>query len=185
MMTSSKAEDYRLRGNSLLLLDLKSQGSTTEDLLPPSWNLNQLENQSEDFIQRASNRIKKLKISFGEIGLGQYIKRWRNVRKAGLLSAELESLLPKLKSTEEEVRLWRDVLVELKSSTISQGHVLLVKVQNSIKKYEKRLDFYDELNNDCRQVNFDVSQTISELLHSVAFNSVCSLSLAAFIALLR
>ena len=178
-----KIEEYRQRVNSLLKsykdkhdpinnYDSSNISVTTPVTAqgPPNLDIESLSQESDQLIAKASLKIRKLKSNLGQIGPLKWLKLWRQKRKAELINTELESLIPKLKDAKEDATLWLNTLKEQRSSAYLNGHTLIEEMKNSINRYESLLDFYDELSNDCRQINFNVSQIVSELLISICFN---------------
>jgi hypothetical protein len=181
-MISSKIENYRRRANSILKAN-SVHISDGEEMVPaeaPAWDLESLENESDQLLSKAEIRLKKLKSTFSQMGLFRWIKRWRSIRKAEQISLELDNLYPKLKTTHEEVQLWLDVLKQEKSLTVIQGYKLVSEIQHSIQTYQSKLHHYEDLNNDCLQISFDISQFASELLDILAFDVVSSLIFKRF-----
>lgn len=179
MSNENKIESYRIMADSLILSS-KAKDSSTSDgssggsqipvVAMPTWDINVLENESEDLMARASVRLKKLKSSYGKNVIFRWIKNWRNLRKAVEITTELDQLVPKLKSTEEELNIWLDVLRSQKSTSLSQGMNLISELESSVIECERNMDLFDELHNDCLQVNFDVSNMSTYLFNALTFN---------------
>jgi len=179
MSNENKIESYRIMADSLILSTKSKDISTTtinnNEGSPgtphtPTWDINSLEHESEDLMARASVRLKKLKSSYGKNAIFRWIKNWRNLRKAVEITTELDQLVPKLKSTEEELNIWLEVLRSQKSSSLSQGMNLISELEKSVVDCERNMDLFDELHNDCLQVNFDVSNMSTYLFNALTFN---------------
>lgn len=177
LSNKDKIESYRIMADSLILSSkskdccTSSEGSSGNSVnQTPTWDIHLLEHESEDLMARASVRLKKLKSSYGKNVIFRWIKNWRNLRKAEQITTELDQLVPKLKSTEEELNLWLEVLRNQKSSSLSQGMKLITDLEQAVLECERNMDLFDELHNDCLQVNFDVSNMSTYLFNALTFN---------------
>ena len=188
--TEQKLEEYRQRVNSLLKsyketrlsssnINLESTPYSNSSPIPPTQlrlgppniDLVSLSQESDQLVSKATMKLRKLESSLGKLGPLKWLKQWRIKRKAEVISTDIDNFLPKLREAKENTNLWIDVLKEQKLIAFTTAQSLSEDIKNSISKYETLLDFYDELSNDCRQINFDVSQIVSELLISICFNS--------------
>ena len=154
---------YRLKAHSLLTSE-----ATSTALIEPTWDIITIEYESNILIKKGLIRLKKLQSTF-ELSLLHIIKKWRRIRKAERVSAELDSLINKLNSISNEMYTYLTILYDEKSIVLNLSHTTMIRIQNTIIKYESKLDFYDDLNNDCRQINFDIRHASNDLLSSFAF----------------
>lgn len=98
------------------------------------------------------------------------IVRWHRGKKVGKLRDHLESLFPKLKTTEDEVNHWLDTVCDQRESVWQNGQRMLSQIQMHINSYTKQLDFLEDSMNDIRQLDYDVLKEIEELRIAFAFN---------------
>lgn len=140
----------------------------------PDWNLGPLEQDTENLIQRASERLRKLTNIFSKVFIVRRIQTWKNIRKAELIHSEIESLLPRLSVKHQNIQKWLSSLKTCKINLIMQGLSLTRDLQNAVNSYQARLEYNDELSNDCLQNNFDISRITHDLLASLNFTVVCT-----------
>jgi len=105
--------------------------------------------------------------NFGFLSL---IKSWRRKKTDEKMQGLVDSLFPRLKSTEEELKAWLEAVVERKEIALQQSGVLLTQIQQTVDKYRRHIDFYDEVLNDCLQLGFDIKQEIQTLLAAAVFS---------------
>lgn len=169
-MSERKQEEYRLRAHSISS-NVADESICSVD--PPHWDIDGLEKESEEFLAKAKKRMRQIG-NTSQPGVVNWLKRWNSKRKIGKIQLKFQTLLPKLKSTQDDVVLWLQALEERKEAAVQQGQALRDHIQSLLEIYESRLDFFDELNNDCRQINFDVTRELIELKGVIAFNAVWS-----------
>lgn len=138
----------------------------------PDWNLPPLEQDTENLIKRASERLRKLTNIFSKVFIVRRIKTWKNMRKAELIHLEIEALLPILAVKHQSIQMWLSSLKTYKSNLIMHGLSLINDLQNAVYSYQARLDYNDELSNDCLQNNFDIGRITHDLLSSLNFTVV-------------
>ena len=151
-------------------------GSRSFDLTPsstlsPEWDLAKLAHDSESLATSAAKEIRKSD-PLKNGGLVAWIRKWSRKKQLVKVYAMFEALLPKLKTTEEEVMIWLTAVSEKKESTLLESSNMLKAMETSIHVYESYVDFYDELINDCLKISLDVSRELSDLRIAGAFNEV-------------
>lgn len=147
----------------------------------PDWDMIGLEFETERFLEKASKRIRILN-SHQNGGIGNWIQRWNTKRKVGKAQNMFEALLPRLKYTESDVRMWMQAISERLLLALQQGKNVRDQIEASIQVFESRLDFYDDLSNDCRQINFDISKQLDELRGVIAFYLVSLIKVLALMS---
>ena len=153
------------------MLSSSSSGNVPQAPLSPSWDLVKLAHDSENLALSAAKEIKKSDYNKNG-GLVAWIRKWSRKKQLSKVYAMFETLLPKLKTTEEEVLLWLTAVSEKKESTLLESSTMLSAMESSISVYESYVDFYDELINDCLKISLDVSRELSDLRIAGAFNEV-------------
>ena len=153
-----------------------SPGNRSVDSIPlptlsPIWDLAKLAHDSESLATSAAKEIRKSDPTKNG-GVVAWIRKWSRKKQIGKVYAMFEALLPKLKTTEEEVILWLTAVSEKKESTLLESSNMLKAMETSINVYESYIDFYDELINDCLKISLDVSRELSDLRIAGAFNEV-------------
>jgi hypothetical protein len=109
------------------------------------------------FNGRSENMIEKL------IG-------WARRKKTVKIQTMLNSLFPKLKHSEEEIKSWASSVREKKEAAAIFGNVLLFDLDHQISLFQSHMEFLDEVINDVRQLDYDVVREISELKVALHFN---------------
>lgn len=145
--------------------------STTQAPLSPIWDLTKLAHDSESLATSAAKEIKKSD-SLKNGGLVAWIRKWNRKKQVGKVYAMFETLLPKLKRTEEEVFLWLTAVSEKKDAILLESSNMLKDMESSIILYESYVDFYDEIINECLKISLNVSRELSDLRIAGAFNEV-------------
>ena len=135
-------------------------------------DINTLEDEGYELINKANDRLQKVKSTVGEVGVIRIFKTWKNLRKADVISTELDLFIPKIAEAEFEVKSWLAILSKKKLSFLLHGDVLTQKLTDFLQRYEKQLDDFDERSNDCRQINFDVGNLSAYLLSGLVFSTV-------------
>jgi hypothetical protein len=107
--SSKKLESYRKIVRTLSRNDcLDAAGPTADSSL--SWDLPKLEKESEQLATAAAKKLHKSGKGKTEKthskGFLSWISTWRRKREIVKVQTMFESLVPKLRTTEEEVRLW-------------------------------------------------------------------------------
>ena len=153
------------------LASLHSSNHVSSIPMSPNWDLVKLAHESESLAQCAAKEIKKSEFNKNG-GLIAWIRKWSRKKQIGKVIAMFDDLLPRLKTTEEEVFLWLTALAEKKESTLLESSNMLKDMEASIGIYESYVDFYDELINDCLKISLEVSRELSDLRIAGAFNEV-------------
>lgn len=134
-----------------------------------SIDISALEKDSEKLNRKAQKRLSK----GGAITFDTFLDKminWQRKRKLDKIRNLLDTLFPKLKHTEEEVRQWLDEVSGRKEVYASHGQTLLNELQGQITAHQSNLDFLDEAINDVKQIDYDIVREINELKTAYCFN---------------
>jgi hypothetical protein len=171
---SKRMSDFRIRAGCLSGKDSSGtasseNGSSVVSAEIPQWDFLSLEKQSGDLQAKAAKRIRKKEDV--DASMIPWLARWQHNRKLGKIQGLYDKLVPQLKDTEEDIRLWVTALAERKHEAFVGGEMLRDEMDCSIAKLEAEIDSLDDLSNDCRQINYDISREITELEVAMVFNS--------------
>eukprot|EP01039_Chlorochromonas_danica_P006931 gene6931-7668_t len=146
------------------LTDSRRSSDTSKSI-----DISNLEKDSEKLSRKAQKRLSKSNVINFDTFLDKMIN-WQRKRKLDKIRNLLETLFPKLKHTEEEVKQWLDEVSERKEVYASHGQTLLTELQGQISAHQSNLDFLDEAINDVKQIDYDIVREINELKSAYCFN---------------
>lgn len=167
-----RREDFEHKVTSLL------DGSKQDDCVTNG--LSALTEDSRHFISKANKRMKRMHRTSALLRMGRL--PWQASSQTSM-EAQFNTLMPKLKGAEDDLHLWLDVLFERKKSANEHCRSLLEEVNEDIKSAEAKLDHFDNLTNDCRQVNYNINRELSEIDSMIRFEMVNVLKAPPLVAL--
>ena len=110
-------------------------------------NIHELEKDSEKLSKKAKKRLHQSMNNTSE-SIFEKLIHWQRKRKLDKIKLLLETLFPKLKSTEEDVHQWLESVQERKELFYNRGKALILDLDQQINTHQHNLDFLDEVMND-------------------------------------
>lgn len=135
-----------------------------------SVDISQLEKDSEVLSRKAKKRLSRSSSSISYESFLEKLIYWQRKRKLDKIKGLLESLFPKLKSSEGEVKQWLDSVAERKEAYYAHGRSLVKDLEGQMQAHQHNLDFLDEAINDVKQIDYDIVKEITELKSAYQFN---------------
>ncbi|RYH02058.1 hypothetical protein EON65_48070, partial [archaeon] len=167
-MSDSQDSDSRLSSDTSGLSSNSLTNSSKLSERGRNIDLADLEKDTERLNRKAKKRL--------SAGSGRYesflqkLVSWQHRQKLDKIKALLDSLFPKLKQTEGDVRAWLECVHERKELYRVQGGALLRDLDNQLTHTQSSLDFLDEAVQDVYKIDYDVLKEIGELKTAHAFN---------------
>lgn len=144
--------------------------SDNSNISNEKWRMiNDLEKDTKMLTKKAKKRLPNTFNGRSDSMIEKFVG-WTRRKKTTKIQAMLNSLFPKLKHSEEEIKVWAKSVNEKKEAASVFGKVLLNDIEHQITLYQSHMEFLDEIINDIRQLDYDVVREISELKVALHFN---------------
>ena len=185
-----KREAYSISASSLT--------SHHDENPPPSFNIDVLVKESELLKTKAEKRLGFSSSSSSSTSnpFTSWMRKFKWRHKGSKLEGLFSTLLPKvtiiyphvplcilihpphkqsppphkLKSTEDDLNLWLNAVIEQRVAATQTGMALVREMEQSVEQHQRYLDFYDEQANESLDVSFKMATVLNGIRQAVDFN---------------
>lgn len=152
-----------------------SNGNDVYSMDARFYDIAELEHECNALVTHANRRMTSYLFNFKDKtnagNMFQWIKKWYKKRKEHKLYYKLECILPKLSKAEHDLTRCLHMSKSKIQQSIDKGIIILRNLKQLVEVFEDNINYYDDLLNDGRSLNYRISNEIVTITTADSFES--------------